>query len=149
MLMMRLQITCMSSAAISCHVPADLVLKWAYAVLRSFRIKLWFPVWMMYETHVAVSLCVMMVVADPAPVLEHAQQIQKKAHRAQDLEVENQQLRGRLDEYNSEFAEVKNQGIRIVLLYICMRPSSILERCLYWHHVKEWLFSSRSALCQR
>ena len=51
-----------------------------------------------------------LVVADPAPVLEHAQQLQKKAHRVQDLEVENQQLRGRLDEYNNEFAEVKNQG---------------------------------------
>jgi len=56
-----------------------------------------------------------MMVADPAPVLEHAQQLQKKAHRAQDLEIENQQLRGRLDEYNNEFAEVKNQGMP----YLC------------------------------
>jgi len=56
----------------------------------------------------------MMMVTDPSPVLEHAQQLQKKAQRAQDLEVENQQLRGRLDEYNNEFAEVKNQG-----LFVC------------------------------
>jgi len=55
------------------------------------------------------------MIADPAPVLEHAQQLQKKAHRAQDLEIENQQLRGRLDEYNNEFAEVKNQGMP----YLC------------------------------
>ena len=44
------------------------------------------------------------------PVLEHALQIQKKAHRVQDLEIENKQLRETLDEYNHEFAEVKNQG---------------------------------------
>ena len=59
---------------------------------------------------VVVMMMMMAVVADPAPVLDHAQQLQKKAHRVQDLEVENQQLRGRLDEYNNEFAEVKNQG---------------------------------------
>lgn len=50
---------------------------------------------------------------DPVPVLEHGQQLQKKAHRAQDLEIENQQLRGRLDEYNNEFAEVKNQEVTV------------------------------------
>ena len=57
-------------------------------------------------------MMVMLVVifSDPLPVLEHAQQLQRKAQRAQDLDVENQQLRGRLDEYNNEFAEVKNQG---------------------------------------
>jgi len=53
----------------------------------------------------------LLLASDPVPVLEHAQQLQKKAHRVQDLEVENQQLRGRLDEYNNEFAEVKNQGM--------------------------------------
>lgn len=47
---------------------------------------------------------------DPVAVLEHANQLQKKAHKVQDLEVENRQLKGRLEEYNSEFAEVKNQG---------------------------------------
>lgn len=29
----------------------------------------------------------------------------------QDYEIENKQLRETLEEYNSEFAEVKNQGI--------------------------------------
>jgi len=48
---------------------------------------------------------------DPASVLEHAIQLQKKAQKVQDLEMENRQLRDRLEEYNSEFAEVKNQGI--------------------------------------
>jgi len=58
-------------------------------------------------------------VADPVPVLEHAQQLQKKAHKAQDLETENQQLRGRLDEYSNEFAEVKNQGTCVCGSWIC------------------------------
>ena len=43
-------------------------------------------------------------------VLEYALQIQKKAHKVSDLEIENKQLRETLDEYNHEFAEVKNQG---------------------------------------
>ena len=60
-----------------------------------------------------VSVCLSV---DPVPVLDHAQALQKKAHRVQDLEVENQQLRGRLDEYNNEFAEVKNQGMTRSLL---------------------------------
>lgn len=52
-------------------------------------------------------------IPDPVAVLEHANQLQKKAHKVQDLEVENRQLKGRLDEYNSEFAEVKNQEVTI------------------------------------
>ena len=36
--------------------------------------------------------------------------MQKRAQKALDLEVENQKLRETLDEYNQEFAEVKNQG---------------------------------------
>lgn len=52
-------------------------------------------------------------IPDPASVLEHAIQLQKKAQKAQDLEIENRQLRDRLDEYNSEFAEVKNQEVTI------------------------------------
>lgn len=43
-------------------------------------------------------------------VLEYASQLQKKAHRVSDLEIENKQLRETLEEYNHEFAEVKNQG---------------------------------------
>lgn len=50
---------------------------------------------------------------DPVPVLEHAIQLQKKAQRVSDLEIENKQLRETLDEYNHEFAEVKNQEVTI------------------------------------
>ncbi|CAG5118753.1 unnamed protein product, partial [Candidula unifasciata] len=46
---------------------------------------------------------------DPVPALEHAQNLQKKAHKVQDLEIENKQLRDTLEEYNHEFAEVRNQ----------------------------------------
>lgn len=53
---------------------------------------------------------VVFLMVDPLAVLEHANQLQKKVHKVQDLEVENRQLKGRLEEYNSEFAEVKNQG---------------------------------------
>ncbi|KAJ8312007.1 hypothetical protein KUTeg_009380 [Tegillarca granosa] len=50
---------------------------------------------------------------NPVPVLEHAIQLQKKAQRVSDLEIENKQLRETLDEYNHEFAEVKNQEVTI------------------------------------
>jgi homeobox protein cut-like len=53
-------------------------------------------------------------ISDPVSVLEYAQQIQKKAHRVGDLEIENKQLRETLDEYNHEFAEVKNQGMTVI-----------------------------------
>ena len=49
-------------------------------------------------------------VADPVPCLESAVTYQKKSQRAEDLEIENLKLRETLDEYNHEFAEVKNQG---------------------------------------
>ena len=60
------------------------------------------------------------------PALEYAQNLQKRAEKVSDLEVENQKLRETLgrnrplffhlnhpffvDEYNHEFADVKNQG---------------------------------------
>nr|KAG5713185.1 hypothetical protein BaRGS_007712 [Batillaria attramentaria] len=47
---------------------------------------------------------------DPVPVFEQAIQAQKRAQRVADLEIENKQLRETLDDYNNEFAEVKNQG---------------------------------------
>ncbi|XP_071178537.1 homeobox protein cut-like 1 isoform X8 [Mytilus edulis] len=50
---------------------------------------------------------------DPVSVLEYATTIQKKAQRVVDLEIENKQLRDTLDEYNHEFAEVKNQEVTI------------------------------------
>ena len=56
-------------------------------------------------------MCLMFCIfSDPVPALEHALEIQKKARKASDLELENQKLRETLEEYNNEFAEVKNQG---------------------------------------
>ncbi|XP_022109688.1 homeobox protein cut-like 1 isoform X1 [Acanthaster planci] len=50
---------------------------------------------------------------DPVSVLDHSLNLQKRAQKAQDLEVENQKLRETLEEYNLEFAEVKNQEVTI------------------------------------
>lgn len=47
---------------------------------------------------------------DPVPVLELAQQLQLKLQRMHDIETENTKLRETLEDYNKEFAEVKNQG---------------------------------------
>lgn len=49
---------------------------------------------------------------DPVPVLELAQQLQLKLQRMHDIETENTKLRETLEDYNKEFAEVKNQGER-------------------------------------
>uniref|UniRef100_A0A3Q0SF20 Protein CASP n=1 Tax=Amphilophus citrinellus TaxID=61819 RepID=A0A3Q0SF20_AMPCI len=45
----------------------------------------------------------------PVPVLELAQQLQLKLQRMHDIETENTKLRETLEDYNKEFAEVKNQ----------------------------------------
>ncbi|XP_041456465.1 homeobox protein cut-like 1 isoform X1 [Lytechinus variegatus] len=50
---------------------------------------------------------------DPTSVLEYCVNLQKRAQKAQDLEIENQKLRETLEEYNKEFAEVKNQEVTI------------------------------------
>lgn len=50
---------------------------------------------------------------DPVQSLENLQRVQKKAEKVQDLEIENKQLRETLDEYNAEFAEIKNQEVTI------------------------------------
>ncbi|EMP41042.1 Homeobox protein cut-like 1 [Chelonia mydas] len=46
----------------------------------------------------------------PVPALDLGQQLQLKVQRMHDIETENQKLRETLEEYNKEFAEVKNQG---------------------------------------
>ncbi|TSN21155.1 Homeobox protein cut-like 1 [Bagarius yarrelli] len=46
----------------------------------------------------------------PVPVLELGQQLQLKVQRMHDIETENQKLRETLEDYNKEFAEVKNQA---------------------------------------
>ncbi|KAJ8280323.1 hypothetical protein GJAV_G00053220 [Gymnothorax javanicus] len=55
-------------------------------------------------------------VPDPVPALDAAQQLQVKVQRMHDIETENQKLRETLEEYNKEFAEVKNQEVTIKAL---------------------------------
>ncbi|XP_069040577.1 homeobox protein cut-like 1 isoform X5 [Lepisosteus oculatus] len=55
-------------------------------------------------------------VPDPVPALELGQQLQLKVQRMHDVETENQKLRETLEEYNKEFAEVKNQEVTIKAL---------------------------------
>ena len=47
---------------------------------------------------------------DPVPIFEQALAVQQKLMSAQDLDIENKQLRDTLNEYNKEFAQVRNQG---------------------------------------
>lgn len=46
---------------------------------------------------------------DPIPVLEQALVQQQRLQQSQDHEIEVKQLRETLQEYNAEFAHVKNQ----------------------------------------
>ncbi|XP_048374559.1 homeobox protein cut-like 1 [Sphaerodactylus townsendi] len=55
-------------------------------------------------------------VPDPVPSLDLGQQLQLKVQRMHDIETENQKLRETLEEYNKEFAEVKNQEVTIKTL---------------------------------
>ncbi|XP_030632356.1 cut-like homeobox 1b isoform X3 [Chanos chanos] len=55
-------------------------------------------------------------VPDPVHALELGQQLQLKVQRMHDIETENQKLRETLEEYNKEFAEVKNQEVTIKAL---------------------------------
>ncbi|XP_057294347.1 protein CASP-like [Hydractinia symbiolongicarpus] len=52
-------------------------------------------------------------IPDPVPSLKQAESIKKQLDKAKDLELENQKLRETLDEYHSEFAEVKNQEVTL------------------------------------
>ncbi|XP_068126362.1 homeobox protein cut-like 1 isoform X2 [Hyperolius riggenbachi] len=55
-------------------------------------------------------------VPDPVPALDLGQQLQLKVQRMHDIETENQKLRETLEEYNKEFADVKNQEVTIKAL---------------------------------
>ncbi len=55
---------------------------------------------------------------DPVPQLESVNQLQKKVVRLSEFELENKQLRDTLEEYNQEFASVKNQGNYKVACYM-------------------------------
>ncbi|KAK7505883.1 hypothetical protein BaRGS_00002605, partial [Batillaria attramentaria] len=61
------------------------------------------------RNNTAAALIHCMTGKNPVPVFEQAIQAQKRAQRVADLEIENKQLRETLDDYNNEFAEVKNQ----------------------------------------
>lgn len=59
--------------------------------------------------YMVLTRCVLSL-PDPVPVLELAQQLQLKLQRMHNIETENTKLRETLEDYNKEFAEVKNQG---------------------------------------
>ena len=52
-------------------------------------------------------------VVDPIPALEYCIELEKKAGKVTDLELENINLRETLKEYNEEFKEVRNQDVTI------------------------------------
>ncbi|TRY89078.1 hypothetical protein DNTS_009802 [Danionella cerebrum] len=52
-------------------------------------------------------------VPNPVPALELSQQLHLKVQRMNDIDTENQKLRETLEEYNKEFADVKNQEVTI------------------------------------
>ncbi|CAH1232311.1 protein CASP-like isoform X3 [Branchiostoma lanceolatum] len=76
-------------------------------------------------------------IPDPVPVLEHSQTLQKKVQRAQDVEVENEKLRETLEEYNKEFAEVKNQEVTIKQLREKLRETEEKMESLAQGRAKE------------
>ncbi|XP_078599352.1 homeobox protein cut-like 1 isoform X2 [Branchiostoma floridae x Branchiostoma japonicum] len=76
-------------------------------------------------------------IPDPVPVLEHSQALQKKVQRAQDVEVENEKLRETLEEYNKEFAEVKNQEVTIKQLREKLRETEEKMESLAQGRAKE------------
>uniref|UniRef100_A0A9J7X3E1 Uncharacterized protein n=1 Tax=Cyprinus carpio carpio TaxID=630221 RepID=A0A9J7X3E1_CYPCA len=53
---------------------------------------------------------------NPVPALELSQQLQLKLQRMHNIDAGNQKLRETLEEYNKEFAEVKNQEVTIKTL---------------------------------
>uniref|UniRef100_A0A8C5T5N3 Homeobox protein cut-like n=1 Tax=Malurus cyaneus samueli TaxID=2593467 RepID=A0A8C5T5N3_9PASS len=63
-----------------------------------------------------ISVIFLYVLPDPVPALDLGQQLQLKVQRMHDIETENQKLRETLEEYNKEFAEVKNQEVTIKAL---------------------------------
>lgn len=56
------------------------------------------------------------------PALDLGQQLEIKVQRLHDIETENQKLRETLEEYNKEFAEVKNQGRWQMPAWLCSPP---------------------------
>ncbi|KAL2085088.1 hypothetical protein ACEWY4_018408 [Coilia grayii] len=55
-------------------------------------------------------------VPDPVSVLEASQQLHVKVQRLHDIETENHKLRETLEDYNKEFADVKNQEVTVKAL---------------------------------
>ncbi len=70
------------------------------------------------------------LISDPVGPLESALQWQKKAQRVTDLEVENANFRETLEQYNAEFAEVKNQGTELVGYWYCNPFCITLSFCV-------------------
>lgn len=61
--------------------------------------------------------------SDPISVLEQAVGIQQRLQSSQDHEVQNAKLKETLEEYKSEFAQVKNQGKVISTLGLLHRAT--------------------------
>ena len=60
----------------------------------------------------------MLYVIDPVSVFEQCLADQQRLNTLQDIELENTKLRETLDDYNKEFANVKNQGIcNVIIMY--------------------------------
>ncbi len=57
----------------------------------------------------------------PCAAVGGVNQLQKKAVRLNELELENKQLRDTLEEYNQEFASIKNQGYSCCINLLFMK----------------------------
>lgn len=77
-----------------------------------------------------------MSLIDPIPVLDSVAQAQKKAQRANDLEIEVNNLKDTIEQYNTEFAEIKNQGdkhfpyLNIIIIISFLTVSEVTIRQL-------------------
>ena len=82
--------------------------------------------------------CVLL--ADPVPALDLGQQLQLKVQRLHDIETENQKLRETLEEYNKEFAEVKNQGWWKMYLFLMFSFLLSFFSCSFFSSLSFFLF---------
>ncbi|XP_062504880.1 protein CASP-like [Corticium candelabrum] len=74
---------------------------------------------------------------DPTPLLEQAAERQKKIDTLQAFEIENKKLRKTLEEYNAEFAQVKNQEVTVSRLKEKLKEYEDKEEQAVMSKVKE------------
>ncbi len=68
--------------------------------------------------------CTCRISIDPVSLLEQALLHQQRLVSISDLNVENSKLRDTLEEYNKEFAHVKNQGEQEMFSQECFKSFS-------------------------